>query len=179
MVKFSREWAMPSADTFSVKPIGEFVLRHLRGVVVDPFARDTALATHSNDLNPDTLARHHMDAREFLEMLHRDGVHADCVLFDPPYSPRQISECYRAAGLSVGMQDTQSGRFKREVRERIRAIVRPGGVVLSFGWNTVGMGPEFNLMEVLVVCHGGDHNDTLCIAEVRAQEQLSLEAVHA
>lgn len=170
---FHRAWAMPSRDTFSVPPIAEMVRRYLSGVSVDPFARNCSLATHTNDLNPSTSARHHMDAREFLAMLARDGVLADCVLFDPPYSPRQITECYAAAGLKAGMVDTQSGRFKRECREQIRRLIRPGGVVLSFGWNTVGMGPEFELLELLVVCHGGDHNDTLCIAERRTQEQLS------
>jgi hypothetical protein len=176
-VIFHREWAMPSADTFDVPPIGEFVGRYLSGVSVDPFARNSRLATHRNDLNPDTSAEHHMDARAFLTLLRDKPLEADCVLFDPPYSPRQITECYTAAGLKAGMRDTQSARFKRECRELVRSIVRPGGVVLSFGWNTVGMGPEFDLLEILMVCHGGDHNDTLCIAERRRQEQLSMKGI--
>lgn len=69
---FSRAWAMPNADTFSIKPIGEFVQRYL----------------------------------------------------------------------------TKS---------------------TSFGWNSAGMGISrgFDLIELLTVCHGAAHNDTICVAERR------------
>ena len=33
-VLFSRVWAMPNADTFSVKPIGDFVRRYLKGASI-------------------------------------------------------------------------------------------------------------------------------------------------
>lgn len=66
---------MPNADTFSVKPIGEFVQRYLATsrVSVDPFARNKRWATHTNDLNPATEAEHHMDAEAFLVMLKTGG----------------------------------------------------------------------------------------------------------
>lgn len=160
-----RSWAMPSADTFTVAPIGAFVRRHLRGVSVDPFARNNKWATHTNDLNPKTSAQHHMDAVAFLDMLHEQSVRADTVLFDPPYSPRQIMECYAEAGLKPTMHDTQSARFKKECREAIRRVCNVGGTVLSFGWNSVGMGPLYQTLEILIVCHGGDHNDTICVAQ--------------
>lgn len=171
----SRVWAMPSADTFDVPPIAEFVARHLTGaVIVDPFARNSRVGTHRNDLNPHTDAESHEDARTFLRGLVAGGVKADCVVFDPPYSPRQISECYTEAGLKPTMQDTQSAAFKRECRNLIRSMVGIGGVVLSFGWNTVGMGPDFTTTEILLVCHGGDHNDTICMAQRRTNEQVDL-----
>jgi hypothetical protein len=49
---------MPNGDTFSVKPIGDFVRSYLDAatVSVDPFARDKRWATHTNDLNPATQA---------------------------------------------------------------------------------------------------------------------------
>ena len=76
---------MPYADTFSVKPIGNFVQKYLHGVSVDPFARNSGLATWTNDLNPQTWAQYHMDAVEFLERLVSKEIKADVVLFDPPY----------------------------------------------------------------------------------------------
>lgn len=172
-----RAWAMPSADTFDIPPIASFVNRYLSGVSVDPFARNKRWATYTNDLNPETSAEWHMDAVEFLQMLADQKVAADCVLFDPPYSPRQIAECYAAAGLKASMADTQSARFKKQCRECIRKIVKPGGVVLSFGWNTVGVGPDFAPEEILIVCHGGDHNDTLCVAERRVAEQIEMALI--
>lgn len=167
---------MPSADTFDVKPIGEFVKKYLHGISVDPFARNKRWATHTNDLNPNTAAEHHMDAVEFLSMLADNGVLADCIIFDPPYSPRQITECYAEAGLTATMADTQSGRFKADCRRQIRRLVRHGGIVLSFGWNSIEQGPEFCIEEIMLICHGGDHNDTICMAERRLLEQLDLYA---
>lgn len=168
-MQFSRHWAMPNHDTFSVKPIGDFVQRYLADskVSVDPFARNKRWATHTNDLSPDTSAEHHMDAEAFCAMLAERGVKADLVLFDPPYSPRQISECYKAIGLEVGMKTTQSALLYQRVRDAVAKIVAPGGIVLSFGWNSVGMGKRhgYEQIEIMLCCHGGAHNDTICIAE--------------
>lgn len=165
-VIYSRAWCMPSADTFSMPPALDFCARYLHGadVVIDPFARNSRLGTLRNDLNPATAAEYHLPAADFVRGL---DVVADAAIFDPPYSPRQIAECYAAAGLTPGMVDTQSAGMKAEVRDLLAARLRPGGIALSFGWNSVGFGAGrgFELVEVLLLCHGGDHNDTICIAE--------------
>ena len=46
-------------------------------------------------------------------------------------------------------------------------ILKPGGFALSFGWNTNGVSKKrgFEIVEVLVVAHGGSKNDTLCTVE--------------
>jgi len=171
-VKFTRTWAMPNADTFSVKPIGEFVKRYLAqsSVSIDPFSRNKLWATHTNDLNPETSAQHHMDAEDFLKMLATKSIQADLVIFDPPYSPRQISECYKSVGREVGMKGTQSALPYQRVRDAIPAVISPSGIVLSFGWNSVGMGKRhgFEQIEIMLCCHGGAHNDTICVAERKA-----------
>ena len=177
--EFSRVWAMPSADTFDVRPIGDFVKKYLKGVSVDPFARNKQWATYTNDLNPNTAATHHMDAVQFLAMLADQGIEADTVIFDPPYSPGQIAECYRSAGLTAGMRDTQNARLMADCRREILRLCKLGTNVLSFGWNSVGMGPQFAQREILMVCHGGAHNDTICIAEEMVAEQASLFEVAA
>jgi len=165
---------MPSEDTFSVPPIGAFVRSYLSSanVSVDPFARDKRWATHTNDLNPATQAEYHLDAEKFLMMLGKQGVKADLVIFDPPYSPRQISECYKSVGLEVGMKETQSALLYQRVRNAIVPILTEGAIVLSFGWNTVGMGKKrgFEIIEILLCCHGGAHNDTICMAERRVKD---------
>lgn len=171
MIEFSREWAMPNSNTFEVPPINDFVWKYLwqAEVSVDPFARDKDWATHTNDLNPSTKAQHHLDAEEFLKLMATQSVRADLILFDPPYSPRQISECYKSIGMEVGMKETQSALLYQRVRNAIIPILAPGGIVLSFGWNTVGMGKKhgFEIIEIKLVCHGGAHNDTICLAERR------------
>lgn len=168
---FSRSWAMPTKDTFSCKPIGEFVKRYLAesSVSVDPFARNCRLATITNDLNPSTSADYHMDAVEFLEMLAAMGVVADLVILDPPYSLRQISECYKEAGRKCGMADTQNAALYSRVKSAVANIVSHDAIVLSFGWNSSGMGQKhgFVPLEYMLVSHGGAHNDTICLAERR------------
>lgn len=162
---FSRAWAMPTADTFDCQPIKEFVSRYLNGVSVDPFARNKRWATYTNDLNPETLADRHMDAEAFLNWLAESNVTADCILLDPPYSPRQISESYRAAGLKATQTDTQNAALYARVRRAARRLCKAGTKVLSFGWNSCGMGDGFEPVELLLVAHGGAHNDTICLAE--------------
>lgn len=170
-MKFSRTWAMPNHDTFSVKPIGAFVQSYLAEAKtsVDPFARNKTWATHTNDLNPATSAQHHMDAEVFLKMLAEQGCRADLIVMDPPYSPRQISECYKSIGMEVGMKETQSALLYQRVRDAIVPICTEDAIVLSFGWNTVGMGKRhgFEQIEIMLCCHGGAHNDTICLAERR------------
>lgn len=160
---------MPDAATFSIRPIGEFVQRYLAEakVSVDPFARNRDWATHTNDIDRNTSAHAHMDAEDFLIYMADKGVAADLVLFDPPYSPRQISEHYKAAGRAVTTEDTQNGRLYRRVRDAIDRIIRPDGIVLSFGWQSMGMGLTrgYLPLEILLVPHGGGHNDTICFAE--------------
>lgn len=169
-----RSWAMPNAETFSVPVIGELVRKYLHGVSVDPFARNKRWATYTNDLNPATEAEYHMDAVDFLEMLAANGVTADVLILDPPYSPRQIAECYAAAGKTAGMKDTQNATLYARVRRAARRLCKKGSIVLSFGWNSCGMGEGFSPKELLLVAHGGAHNDTICFVEEMTQEQLGL-----
>lgn len=169
MISFSRHWAMPNKDTFTIPVIGRFVQKYLQGsrVSVDPFARNKRWATHTNDLNPATEAEYHLEARAFLQMLVERGVVADLLIFDPPYSPRQISECYAAAGMKAGMVDTQNARLVKECRDLMRLIACPDAMCLSFGWNSAGMGKGWEIEELLLVAHGSCHNDTICMAERR------------
>lgn len=173
-IHFTRVWAMPNANTFCVPPIREFVKKYLAvtSVSVDPFARNSELATYTNDLNPETSAQHHMDAVEFLEMLAEKAVKADVIIFDPPYSPRQISKCYAAAGKKARMMDTQNAALYAKCRGAIRKICHQYSRVLSFGWNSCGMGPGWEIEEIMLVAHGGAHNDTICMAERKVQGTL-------
>lgn len=166
---FTRTWAMPNADTFSIKLIKDFVLKYLdqSKISIDPFARSSNLATYTNDLNPETSAQYHLDAEEFLKKLKSDGVKADLIIFDPPYSPRQISECYKGIGLKVGSKETQNSALYKRVRDAIVPVLADNGIVLSFGWNSNGMGRSrgFDILEIMLCAHGGGHNDTICLAE--------------
>ncbi len=168
-MKFSRTFAMPNAATFEIKPIGEFVRSYLdqSKVSVDLFARNGGWATYTNDINPNTVAMYHEDAENFVGIMRHMEAWPDLALFDPPYSPRQIAEHYREAGVAITRESTQNGHLSKRVRDALDEIMAPRGIVLSFGWNSVGMGKErgYDQIELLLVAHGGAHNDTICLAE--------------
>jgi len=116
-----------------------------------------------------------MDAVDFLKMISGKNLLADVVLFDPPYSPRQISECYAEAGITCGMKDTQNARLYKECRDLFLSISKTGTICLSFGWNSCGMGKkDWEILEIMLVCHGGAHNDTICMAQKLSQKQKPL-----
>lgn len=108
-----------------------------------------------------------MDAESYcfglLDELGEESV--DAVIFDPPYSPRQIAEVYKDIGLKPTMKDTQNAALYKRVREPMKRLLKPDGIALSFGWQSSGFGKDWPTLEVLLVQHGGGHNDTICIAQ--------------
>ena len=171
-MEIDRMWAMPSSDTFSIKPISDMldVMCRPGWVIVDPFARNSKRGTITNDIAPETSATYHMDALEFLQTIDDESV--DMVLFDPPYSPRQVSECYKKLDMTVTMQDTQAA-FWTKIKIEISRIVKPGKWCITFGWNSGGIGEKyyFSINRILLVAHGGWHNDTICTAEQKHHEK--------
>jgi hypothetical protein len=158
---------MPNSNTFSIKPIGELIERHMMdGVTIDPFANSNKFAKITNDLDPDMPTDYHMDAIEFLSMFETASV--DMVLYDPPYSPRQVAECYKNLGKTVNMATTQASYWGNQKKE-VGRIVRQGGKVITCGWNSGGIGKKygFEIIEVLIVPHGGWHNDTIVTVEAK------------
>lgn len=160
---------MPNGNTFTIKPIKEFVeaalARHGGGVVVDPFANSCTYGTVTNDLNPEFDTDYHMDALEFLKMLPDES--ADVVLYDPPYSITQAAQLYKEFGKDKLEVSVANMRYWAECKNNIARILKAGGECLSFGWNTNGVGKNrgFAIDEILIVAHGGSKNDTLCVRE--------------
>lgn len=162
-----RKWAMPNKNTFSIKPIKELILDELTdGIWIDPFANSNKLATITNDLNAEYDTDYHMDALDFLKLFPDNSI--DGILYDPPYSPRQVSECYNNVGLSVTWDTTKSSFWSNHKRE-ISRILKLNGKVITFGWNSGGIGASngFSIKRILLVPHGGWHNDTICTVEIK------------
>ena len=171
----TREWSMPNSRTFKIKPIKNIIERYQEelvsnSLVLDPFSNQNIvidrerlnLITNDIDLQYDT--DYSLDALDFLKMFSDESV--DLVLYDPPYSPRQVSEVYKKLDMSVNMQTTQASYWGNQKKE-ISRIVKKGGYVLTFGWNSGGIGKTkgFEIVEILMVAHGGWHNDTIVTVE--------------
>jgi len=170
-IKFSRYWSMPSQWTFTIPPIRKLLDRHVGDGVgwVDPFAGENSPAEITNDLNPDRKATFCMKAENFIQTL--EGQYKG-VLFDPPYSNRQIKECYEGVGIKFSKKDAER-MFSMEKR-MLAEKVQVGGLAICFGWNSGGMGKRlgFEMIEVMLVHHGGVHHDTIVTVERKFQEKL-------
>lgn len=167
-IRFERIWAMPNKNTFEILPIKNLISEEvsLEKLWIDPFANRNKIASITNDLNPEFDTDHHLDALNFLKFF--DDASVDGVLYDPPYSPRQVSECYKNIGHNVTNEMTRASFWGNHKKE-ISRIVKPGGKVITFGWNSGGIGSKhgFEIKRILLVPHGGWHNDTICTVEVK------------
>ena len=166
---------MPNSKTFTIKPIKELIKSELvEGVIIDPFANEASIREVmtdkqqyiTNDLDTDYDTDYHMDALDFLKQFEDNSV--DMVLYDPPYSPRQVSEVYKSLGKTVNMQTTQASYWGNQKKE-IARILKPNGKVITFGWNSGGIGKTngMEIQKILLVAHGGWHNDTICTVEIK------------
>lgn len=173
-MEIKRFWAMPNKETFLIRPFAEILKEYvsISESWADPFAGNNSPASSTNDLNPKTKAQYHMEADDF--MLTYANEIFDGVLFDPPYSPRQITECYQGVGKKATMMDT-STNFHAKIKDTIAKKIKVGGRCISFGWNSNGLGEKrgFWKEKIILVAHGGMHNDTICVIEIKKQSLLS------
>ena len=167
----NRIWEMPNANTFDIFCISKLIHKYLKPEMrsIDPFANRSKLAKITNDLNPQYGTHFQMDAIDFLKSQPDNS--ADFVFYDPPYSLRQVSECYKNVGIEVTTETTQSS-WRRKHLDEIARILSPNGIVMCFGWNSNGVGIKrgFSLIELLLVAHGGMHNDTICTLEIKTEK---------
>ena len=170
-IRIERVWSMPNKNTFEILPIKKLIAEEvdLSKYWIDPFANRNKVATVTNDLSMEYDTDYHLDALDFMKLFEDNSV--DGVLYDPPYSPRQVSECYNDVGYNVTWDTTKASFWGNHKRE-ISRIVKIGGKVITFGWNSGGIGYKygFEIERILLVPHGGWHNDTICTVEVKTHE---------
>ena len=73
---------------------------------------------------------------------------------------------FKQVGRKVYMEDTQSS-FYGDRKHEVARVLKPKGKVLCFGWNSGGIGKNLGmeLVEILLVPHGGSKNDTIVTVE--------------
>lgn len=150
MTIINRIWAMPNKRTFLIPPIADLIKKYMPnwkypGIdsILDPFPYD-----YPED----------EDCLVYLAK-HNSQKYG---LYDPPYSMRQFKESYKGKGQFNGSCSVFAN-WKDKMAEKIK----PGGINISFGWASTGLGKErgFEILEILIVCHGGCHYDTICTVE--------------
>lgn len=173
-MEIKRAKANPSKDTFTIQPIRKLLAKYVgtgKGWI-DPFAGYNSPAEMTNDHNPEIPTDYTMEAKDFVEQFVGKRKFKGA-LFDPPYSYRQVSEHYKIVGEKATQEDT-STRFYNRVLNPLAEVIEEGGYCIHFGWNTNAMGRNrgFKKVEILIVAHGGHHNDTLVTVEKKRQKLL-------
>jgi len=181
-MNINRVWAMPSRETFKIKPIRELledelsygkwsnspfkiILDYPIEVVIDPFAGNNSPAGFTNDINPEIETGKTMDALDYLKTFKNN--YAYCILLDPPYSITQAKECYAGYGMDKLNIKPTSMKYWAEIKNEMARIINPGGKAICFGWNSMGLGKNrgFEMKRILLVPHGGSKNDTIVTVE--------------
>lgn len=165
---------MPSCNTFSIEPIKDLIRKYQKSLCIDPFANSNKIADVTNDIDTQYDTDFHLDAIDFLKLFGDRSI--GTVLFDPPYSPRQVSEVYKQVEAVVNMQTTQSS-FWSKLKQQIARVTEHNGIVITCGWNSggVGEGYGFEIQEILLVAHGGWHNDTIVTVERKIVDQQTMD----
>ena len=146
-ITIDRIWAMPNKRTFQIKPI--------KALLENEIPKDTKV------LDPFPF-KYKEDATDMLNKIKDESF--NCAVFDPPYSPRQLKECYKGQGE----YDTKASTWSNW-KDLISKKIKVGGKVISFGWTSQGMGKSrgFQIQRILLVPHGGQHNDTIVVVEAK------------
>ncbi len=160
---------MPNKWTFRIPQIAELINRYANNgyLWLDPFAGESSFAQITNDIEGKG-ASSQLDALEFLK--GQPDSFANGVLFDPPYS---VEQCLR---IYTPKQGGTAGRaeYWAKCKDEIARCVKIGGTTISFCWDSTGMGMKrgFEIIEILLVCHGACHNDTIVTVERKIQSNL-------
>jgi len=147
----------PKRYTFEQPKLKAWVERWCHGKVLNLFAGKTLLDVDEIrvDMDEDMPATFHMDAFDFVTDWR--GQKFDTVILDPPYNIRKAREKYQ--GRMIGKLT--------KLKDELPRILNDNARVISLGYDTVGMSRSRNFVKeaIVVVCHSGDHNDTLGVVE--------------
>lgn len=160
-IRIEKAWAMASKNTFSIPPIAKLINDELHpwlGIkTLEPFPFESKI-----------------DCFDYFKQFKDESMVYG--LIDPEYSLRQRSEHYKKnkcylKDKTAGWH-TSSG-WTSAVKDEVARIIKPGGRTITFGWNSSGIGLKRGFVQtrILIVCHGGDHNDTICVVEEKTKDR--------
>jgi len=152
-IEFTYLLQPPKKWTFEQPKLRKWIEEHCKGKVLNLFAGKTKLNVDeyridsSNEFRPD----------------HLGDALVDTIILDPPYSLRKSYEKYK--GHYIGSSWTQ-------IRRAVPRVCNKDAIVISLGYNSQGMSRTlgFEKIAILLICHNGDHNDTIVTLEKLKKE---------
>ena len=158
---------MLSRWTFEYEPARSIVEEHIEGRTLNACAGETKLEHDDevvrNDLNPERDADTQHDVSNIAD--HFPPGSFDTVVFDPPFDEEQAETKY-------------DGLHAKDVYSALRGfneLVRPGGKVLTFGWNSWGMRSfsAFERVETVLLQRGPIHRDVIVTVDERTSGSIT------
>lgn len=152
---------MLSRWTFDYTPARNLVREYMHGRTLNACAGKTVLDHDDeivrNDLNPKRDADYHVDVAKVAD--HFSAQSFDTVIFDPPFDEKQAETKY----------DGMHAMDVYSALEGFNELVRPGGHVISFGWNSWGMRsfPAFERVDTVLLQRGPIHRDVITAIDRR------------
>jgi len=155
--------------TFEYSPARDFVEERLEGRVLNACSGKTKLSHDEkifrNDLNPAHEADTNHDVAEIAN--HFVTAEFDTIVFDPPFDERQAETKY-------------DGMHAKDVYAALRCfreLVKPGGVVICFGWNSWGMSsfPAFEREETVLFRRGPCLRDVIATVDRRTSHSITVK----
>lgn len=154
--------------TFEQDKLKKWVESYCVGRTLNLFAGKIRLAINefrvdiSEEFKPDWIG----DAFEFIG---KTDMKFDTVILDPPYNLRKSREYYE--GKYVGSLT--------KIKNKIDRVITEKGRIISLGYDTVGLSHKrgYSKIAICVVCHNGDHNDTLGLVEDKISWTLPIEDI--
>jgi len=147
--------------------------------ICDPFAREGFVGKLpnciSNDLNPEYDTDYNLEFQQFARVMHMKQVAFDLVVFDPPYSLRQLKDCYDGIGKDLKLWQTNNmwGVGKNFLSHHMPV----GSIVISLGWTTAGFGRkrgfEKKAVHVFEQSAREDRYSVFVVVEQKVQHKLT------
>jgi len=147
----------PKRYTFEQPKLKKWAEFWSRGKTLNLFAGKVKLNIDEtrNDIDPEMPSDYHMDAYEFIK--NWKGMKFDTIILDPPYNIRKSREKYEGRYV---------GSFTK-IKDALPKIIKMGSRIITLGYDSVGMSRRrgFKKIAICLVCHSGDHNDTIGLVE--------------
>lgn len=145
-------------DNLHIRSIIDRYIRELNSTlqgnvsICDPFARECFTNQMenciTNDMNPAFDTDYNLEFKAFAKEMWTIYKKFDLILFDPPYSLRQLKEHYDGIGSKMALWQSQN--MWKDGKDILARQVRVGGYVISLGWTTSGFGKKRGFKKVAV-----------------------------
>ncbi len=164
-VEFTYLYQPPKRYTFEQPKLKKWIENNCEGKVLNLFAGKVKLNVDELrvDIDESMPTDYCMNAIDFVDMCIKNNTKFDSIILDPPYNIRKSREKYEGRWI---------GKLTK-IKNKLTEILNENGVIISCGYDSVGMSKKrgFKKESICLICHGGDHNDTICLKERKLWKQ--------